>query len=71
MFLAILYLIIIIVMVVYLKKFVLSELKKNNNRKSFIILYVGIIASIIFVGLFVNQISSVFIDLTDVFYKEQ
>ncbi|GAB1612862.1 hypothetical protein AXY37_06445 [Mammaliicoccus lentus] len=70
MFLALLYLIIIILVVFYMKNIVLTHLRRNNNKKSFAFLYIGFAISILFVGLFVNQITSVFIDLTDVFYRK-
>ncbi|ASE34885.1 hypothetical protein MXE81_02360 [Mammaliicoccus sciuri] len=70
MFLTLLYLVIVIVIVFYLKRIVLGELRKEKNKQSFAYLYIGFAVTIVFVGLFVNQLTHVFIDLTDVFYRK-
>ncbi|MCJ1758921.1 hypothetical protein [Mammaliicoccus sciuri] len=59
-----------IVIAFYLKRIVLGELRKEKNKQSFAYLYIGFAVAIVFVGLFVNQLTHVFIDLTDVFYRK-
>lgn len=71
MFLTLLYLVIVIVVAFCLKRVVLSELRKEKNKQSFAYLYIGFAIAIVFVGLFVNQLTHVFIDLTDVFYRKK
>lgn len=70
MFLTLLYLVIVIVIAFYLKRIVLGKLRKEKNKQSFAYLYIGFAVAIVFVGLFVNQLTQVFIDLTDVFYRK-
>nr|WP_263314041.1 hypothetical protein [Mammaliicoccus sp. Marseille-Q6498] len=71
MFLALLYLVIVILIVVYLRRFVLSNLRNNKNKQSFAYLYIGFAIAIVFVGLLTYQLTNVFIDMTDVFYRKQ
>lgn len=71
MFLALLYLVIVILIAFYLKRVVLGRLRQEKNKQSFAYLYIGFALAIVFVGLFVNQLTNVFIDLTDVFYRKQ
>ncbi|WP_323703083.1 hypothetical protein [Mammaliicoccus sp. Dog046] len=71
MFLALLYLVIVIVIAFFLKRIVLKQLRNNKNKQGFAYLFLGFVVAIVFVGLFVNQLSHVFIDLTDVFYRKQ
>ncbi|HCN61325.1 hypothetical protein [Mammaliicoccus fleurettii] len=71
MFLALLYLVIVILIAFYLKRVVLSQLRQEKNKQSFAYLYIGFAVAIVFVGLFVNQLTHVFIDLTDVFYRKE
>lgn len=71
MFLALLYLVIVIVITFFLKRIVLKQLRNNKNKQGFAYLFLGFVVAILFVGLFVNQLSHVFIDMTDVFYRKQ